>query len=64
MDILTEKEKRIAAFAASGKTSQEIAALIGISHETVRWYRKKMLRKLGARNFNELTALLKDRNII
>ena len=64
MLALTEKEKIIARHAAEGMTAQEIADAMCLSIETVRWYRKRMLRKADARNFAELIAMLKDENIL
>lgn len=64
MLALTEKEKIIARHAAEGMTAQEIADTMCLSIETVRWYRKRMLRKADARNFAELIAMLKDENIL
>ncbi|MCQ2114824.1 MAG: helix-turn-helix transcriptional regulator [Bacteroidales bacterium] len=63
MEGLTEKEIEIARHGASGKTVQEIADVMCLSPETIRWYRKRMLRKVEARNFAELIAKLKDENI-
>lgn len=45
-------------------TAQEIAEAMCLSPETIRWYRKRMLRKADARNFAELIAMLKDENIL
>lgn len=61
---LTDKEVLVARYAAEGKTASEIADAMCLSPETIRWYRKRMLRKTNARNFAELVALLKDNNII
>ena len=44
---LTDKEKDILSWAAEGKTDAEIAAIIGLSNNTVRWYWKKIFHKLG-----------------
>lgn len=64
MQGLSEQEIKIARYAASGMTTQEIAAAMCLSPETIRWYRKRMLRKVDAHNFAELIALLKDEEII
>lgn len=64
MQELTEKEILIARYAAKGMTIQEIADVMCLSAETIRWYRKRMLRKTEARNFAELIARLKDENIL
>lgn len=64
MQALSEKEVIIAQHAAEGMTVQEIADAMCLSSETIRWYRKRMLRKADARNFAELIAMLKDENIL
>jgi DNA-binding NarL/FixJ family response regulator len=47
---LTRRELEVLRMAAAGHTSREIAARLGLSVETVRSYRKSMMRKLGVRN--------------
>lgn len=64
MQAFSEKEIIIAQHAAEGMTAQEIADAMFLSIETIRWYRKRMLRKADAKNFPELIAMLKDQNII
>ena len=64
MQAFSEKEIIIAQYAAEGMTAQEIADAMFLSIETIRWYRKRMLRKADAKNFPELIAMLKDQNII
>lgn len=64
MQELSEKEIIIARHAAAGMTAQEIAEAMFLSPETIKWYRKRMLRKADARNFAELIARLKDDGII
>lgn len=61
---LSEKETLIARHAAEGMTVKEIAAAMCLSAETVKWYRKRMLRKTDARNIAELVAMLKDSGIL
>ena len=45
-------------------TVQQIAAAMYLSPETIKWYRKRMLREFSAKNFAELIAVLKDADII
>lgn len=61
---LSEKETLIARHAAEGMTAKEIAAAMCLSTETVKWYRKRMLRKTEARNIAELVAMLKDSGVL
>ena len=42
---------------AEGKASKEIAALLGLGLQTVRSYRKTMMKKLGINNIAGLTQL-------
>lgn len=64
MQRLNVKETVIARYAAEGMTTTEMAEAMCLSPETVRWYRKKMLRKTGAKNITELIAMLKDEDIL
>lgn len=64
MPDFTEKEITIAKHAAEGMTAKQIADAMCLSLETIRWYRKRMLREASAKNFTELIALLKDQSII
>ncbi|MBQ0150957.1 MAG: helix-turn-helix transcriptional regulator [Bacteroidales bacterium] len=51
---LTSRETEILKLIASGRTSQEIAQVISLSHETIKWYRKRLLQKTGSANSAEL----------
>lgn len=64
MQVLNEKETVIARYAAEGMTTTEMAEVMCLSPETIRWYRKRMLRKTGAKNITVLIAMLKDENIL
>ena len=64
MQGLNEKEIVIARYAAEGMTTSKIADAMCLSPETIRWYRKRMLRKTEAKNIAELIAMLKDKNIL
>ena len=44
---LTEREEQVAALAASGMVSKEIADALGITHATVDTHRTNIYRKLG-----------------
>lgn len=47
---LSERELQILRLIADGKTNPQIAELIFLSPETVKWYRKKLLAKFEASN--------------
>lgn len=57
LDGLAPRELQVLRFVAEGKTSKEIAVLLNIGVQTVRSYRKTMMRKLGLNNVAELTQL-------
>ena len=61
---LKEKEITIASFAAKGWSVQQTAEAMHLSSETIKWYRKRMLKTVGAANFAELVAMLKDEKIL
>ena len=61
---LKEKEIIIASFAAKGWSVQQTAEAMHLSSETIKWYRKRMLKTVGAANFAELVAMLKDEKIL
>jgi len=46
--VLSERELECLRWAAAGKTGEEVAGILGLSHETVRVYFKRAMRKIGA----------------
>jgi len=57
LDVLTPREAQVMRLIADGKTSKEVAVLLNLGHETVRSYRKALMKKLGVSNVAELTQL-------
>ena len=57
LDVLTPRERQVMRLIAEGKTSKEVAVLLDLGHETVRSYRKSLMKKLGVSNVAELTQL-------
>lgn len=55
--VLTPRESQVMRLIADGKTSKEVAVLLNLGHETVRSYRKSLMKKLGISNVAELTQL-------
>ncbi|MBZ5591825.1 MAG: response regulator transcription factor [Acidobacteriia bacterium] len=51
---LTNRELEVLRLVTMGKTSKEVAERLSLSVETVRSYRKSMMRKLGVRNIASL----------
>jgi RNA polymerase sigma factor (sigma-70 family) len=57
LEGLSPREVQVLRLVAEGKTSKEIANLLDLSEQTVRSYRKTMMRKLGVNNVAGLTQL-------
>jgi DNA-binding NarL/FixJ family response regulator len=57
LDSLSPREKQVLRLVAEGRTSKEIAVLLSLSEQTVRSYRKTMMKKLGVSNVAGLTHL-------
>jgi two-component system response regulator NreC len=57
LEILSPRELQVLRLVAEGKTSKEIAVLLDLSEQTVRSYRKTMMKKLGVNNVAGLTQL-------
>jgi DNA-binding NarL/FixJ family response regulator len=57
LGVLSPRELQVLRLVADGKTSKEIATLLELSEQTVRSYRKTMMRKLGVNNVAGLTQL-------
>uniref|UniRef100_A0A9E7ZZN7 Helix-turn-helix transcriptional regulator n=1 Tax=Bosea sp. NBC_00436 TaxID=2969620 RepID=A0A9E7ZZN7_9HYPH len=55
---LTASEARVARGIAEGKSTDEVAAALGLSRETVRFYLKGIFAKTGVGRQSDLTALL------
>ena len=53
---LSEREKEILDLLAKGYTTPQIANGMGLSPETVKWYRKKLLVKFDVSNTAELIS--------
>jgi DNA-binding NarL/FixJ family response regulator len=57
LEMLTPRELQVLRLVAEGKTSKEIAVLLDLGLETVRSYRKAMMKKTGVNNIAGLTQL-------
>ncbi len=55
--LLSARELECLRWSAVGKTSEEIAAILGISPETVRIYFKRGMRKIGATTRTQAVAI-------
>ena len=61
LDPLTNRERQVLRLAGEGKTSNEIAALLGLSDGTVRNYLSEAISKLGVSNRVEAARLARER---
>src|SRR5690348_9203281 len=57
LDILSPREQQVLRMVAEGKTSKDIAVMLDLGLQTVRTYRKTMMKKLGVNNVAGLTQL-------
>lgn len=53
--LLTDRERETIQLIAEGKTTKEIALLLGVSVKTVETHRQQMMKKLGIDSIAELT---------
>jgi NarL family two-component system response regulator LiaR len=57
LECLSPRELQVLRLVAEGKTSKEIAVMLDLGLQTVRSYRKTMMKKLGVNNVASLTQL-------
>lgn len=57
LELLSPRELQVLRMVAEGKTSKDIALLLDLGLQTVRSYRKTMMKKLGVNNVAGLTQL-------
>ena len=63
-DGLTPRETQVLRFIAAGKTSKEIALLLGLSAATVDTHRQNLMQKLGLHNTAEIVLYAVRKAII
>ena len=61
---VSSREKEILDLLTKGYTTPQSADCLGLSPETVKWYRKKLLVKFDVANTAELTSTAKDLGLI
>lgn len=54
--ILTKREQEIASYVVNGLTSKEIALSLGLSPRTVELHRGRVMKKLNAKNLDDLRS--------
>ena len=57
MEKLSPREQQVLRLIADGKTSKDIAVLLVLGEQTVRSYRKTLMKKLGVNNVAGLTHI-------
>jgi DNA-binding NarL/FixJ family response regulator len=57
LEMLSPRELQVLRLVAEGKSSKEIAVMLDLREQTVRSYRKTMMKKLGVNNVAGLTQL-------
>ncbi len=57
LSVLTPRELQVMRLIAEGRSSKEIAGILDLSIETVRGYRKSLMRKLNVSNVAALTQI-------
>ena len=57
LEVLSPREVQVLRLVAEGKTSKEIATVLDLREQTIRSYRKTMMKKLGVNNVAGLTQL-------
>ena len=61
---LTEREQQVLHLVADGQTTPQIACTLCLGAETIRWYRKKLLAKLGASTSAEMVRLALEKGLL
>ena len=61
---LTDRDLEILRLVAQGHTSPEIAEMLSLSAETIKWYRKRLLYKFGADNTAEMIKITIENKLI
>src|SRR6266853_2839863 len=57
LDGLSPREQQVLRMVAEGKTSKDIAAMLNLGLQTVRTYRKTLMKKIGVTNIAGLTQV-------
>ncbi len=64
LQVLTHRELQVLRLIAEGNTSKEIAAMMTLSPETVRSYRKSVMKKLRVHNVAALTQIAINEGVV
>lgn len=61
LDVLSRRQRQVFALMGHGKTTQEIAELLGLESKTVEFHRAKLEKSLGIKGVRALQALSMER---
>jgi DNA-binding NarL/FixJ family response regulator len=64
LPILTAREREVTQLLAEGKSSKEVASLLGLSTKTVETHRSNIMRKLSLHSIRDLVVYAIKNNII
>jgi DNA-binding NarL/FixJ family response regulator len=62
--LLTDRQKEVLALVADGKSTKEVAALLGISAKTIEAHRAQLMQRLGIRDLAALVQYAIDECIV
>lgn len=63
-DILTNREREVVQLLAEGKSTKEVAVVLGLSVKTAETHRSNIMRKLGIHSVSELVLYAVRNNIV
>ena len=61
---LTDQEQKVLALMAEGKLSTEIAEELGLTVQTIKWYRMRLLEKFNVRNTAGVISKAKELGLL
>ena len=61
---LSQREREILDLLSKGYTAPDIAGALGLSNDTIRWYRRKLIAKFDVSNTAELISTAKEMGVI
>jgi len=64
VEALSPREAQVLRLIAAGKGSKEVASVLGLEHNTVRSYRKTMMKKLGVNNLASLIQVASSAGLL
>jgi two-component system response regulator FixJ len=61
-EALTPREREVLDLIVYGNSNQEVAVILNISARTVEFHRKRIIRRIGARNTADLARIWGERH--